>query len=322
MKKILASVVIILAAIGSGATAAPTAEPVDARIFMAVVPMSAEEANALVRKLVSKGLKRKWVPIVREILRMTEYATSGQLLLPARKGDICMAIAMGHDIDKAMGYAPERNQGTRQAISAYILAHEASHCREALINGWGKKGATEVSGIRVWQDESLADQRARNAMRALGTAGQNAIVAFDIFRIFCFLEGDLDHWTTPLVMSLGEVTSPESSDIAQATAELGGDQAYSTIETGWRQLHSALFVGSDGSAEQALAWDEAIATFPAGMSKALPPLAELRALTRQIWPDAPDWRLKAIARIRPPQSATLPAGIQGKAGDDKAWAAP
>lgn len=286
-------------------TSAFAASPLDENIFLAVLPMNAEDADALVHQLEAKGLEKEWGAHVHEYLLLAENLNSIPLFLPAQKGALCLASAMRYDIDKAMKLSPEQDAATRQAITTFLLAHEVSHCRQFLPlkarEGQGE-ALPALADYPLWLEETLADHRARLAVQPLGKAGQNAIVAWERYRLFGFLDGDLDHWTTPLIHRLGETTAVDSTAVTLAASGMGGDASYQAITPGWQRLRKAIFIGDDGSPEQMQAWNSGVNSLPEEMRPALPSLTELRALTKGIWPEASDWRLKAISRVRPPRT--------------------
>lgn len=71
--------------------AAFAANPLDENIFLAVLPMNAEDADTLVRQLDAKGLNKNWEVHVHEHVRHTENFNSMPLFFPAQKGFLCLA---------------------------------------------------------------------------------------------------------------------------------------------------------------------------------------------------------------------------------------
>lgn len=275
----------------------------ESKIFYAVVPMSAKEADFLVRRLVAQGMPKDWARDFRNHFRTTEFDNSRPFLIPTQTGHVCVATAMRYDIDKVMKFAPCQDEDTRQAIQDFLLAHEASHCSEVqttLKYLLSDESAEELESFRLWLEESLADHRARLAAHQWGRAGYNAVMAWERRRFFDMLSGDLEHWSTPLINVMVADATTEHADLTQVAAALGGEAAYQSIERGWLKLRRALFAGEDGSAEQMVAWDDAVNTFSEGIRPAIPSLSELRDSARAIWPDAVDWRLKVIGRSKPP----------------------
>lgn len=292
---------VVIACFFMATSAAPA--HAEGKIFYAVLPMGAKEANSLVHRLVAQGMSKQWGREFRTYFRTTEFDNSRPFLIPTQTGHICVATAMHYDIDKVMKFGPSQEEETRQAIQEFLLAHEASHCREAqttLKHLLFDEGGEELAGFRLWLEESLADHRARLAAHERGRAGYNAVIAWERRRLFDLLTGDLEHWSTPLFNVMSGIATAGHAEMTQAAEVLGGEAAYPLIERGWRQLFRALFAGGDGSAEQMAAWNAAITTFPEGMRTALPSLIDLRKLSQEIWPEALDWRLKAIGRSKPP----------------------
>lgn len=275
----------------------------DSKIFYAVVPMGAKEAKFLTQKLVAKGMSRELAREFPSYLATTEFDNSRPLFIPARTGYVCVATAMRYDIDKVMKFAPSQDEDTRRAVQDYLLAHEASHCREAqstLKQLLTEEDDKEFEGYPLWLEESLADHRAQAAAHQWGRAGYNAVTAWDRRRLLDLLTGDLDHWSTPLLRVMGAKATAGHADMALAGTMLGGEAAYQSIQRGWFRLKKALFVGEEGSIEQAAAWDAAVNLFSEGLRSAIPTLEELRKTAREIWPDSVDWRLKVTGREKPP----------------------
>lgn len=283
------------------------------RTWGVVLPMAPQEAEKLMSRLLAKGLDKRWRRDFRDFLVNTAVGNSAPLLLPVAAGNVCLATALRYDIDKVMGFSEDKGEDTRQAVADFLLVHEASHCREILLRdganpGWAEKASDDFEGIGLWYEEALADYRAREALRKQGMPGFKANAAWERRRLFDLLAGDLDHWTTPLVHAAEGHSGADAEVLAQAGAGLGGQHAYEALNRLWSSLVQALFVGADEGAEQAQAWEAASNAFPAGLRAVVPSLNQLRSMAREIWPDAPDWRLKAIGRDRAPtpRSSVMP----------------
>ncbi len=275
---------------------------VQGRIFQAVLPMNAADADALMHKLMAFGLDQKWMSPFRDYLRTTEFFNSMPWVLDAGDRPLCVATALRYDIDQVMLVSPEKNAETEQAVTAFLLAHEASHCERMLAQLAGEHsrpylGGADIADQDLWVEESLADHAARLSVRGLGKAGENATAAWERYRLFGFLSGDLEHWTTPLIQMIQKADARDDVPLdAAALGVMGGNVSYSAMAAGWRRLRKALFAGEDQSTEQVTAWASAVQAFPMDLRPAIPSLDSLRALSRQLWPDAPDWRRKAIRR--------------------------
>jgi hypothetical protein len=147
-----------------------------------------------------------------------------------------------------------------------------------------------------WLEESLADLDARVSVSKLGVPGQHAIAAWERYRLFGLLEGNLVHWTTPLIPMIQKTDAKDKPPMNLAALEPGGDASYEAMNASWHKLRKALFTGADESTEQATAWKNAVQAFPAGLRSAIPTLVSLRVLSKQLWPNEPDWRSKAARR--------------------------
>jgi hypothetical protein len=260
--------------------------------------MNEADTDALMRRLIASGLEQKWISPVSDYVRTTEFFNSLPLVLDAGDRPLCVATALRYDINQVMLVSPDKSAETEQAITAFLLAHEASHCARLLSqlageNSWPYLVGTDISDHDIWVEESLADHAARLSVSGLGKAGQNATTAWERYRLFGFLKGDLEHWTTPLLPMIQKADVMASVTLNAIALGEGSDVSHLAMTAGWHRLKKALFAGDDGSTEQATAWENVVQTFPVNLRSAIPSLVSLRALSRDIWPDAPDWRRMA-----------------------------
>lgn len=270
----------------------------NSRIFAAVLPMTAVSTNEFVHQLSAAGLTKEWLEAMREYLGTgDEIGNSMPIVMPTHQGGfVCVAAALRYDINKTMGFTPVKDAQTREAVTVFLLAHEVSHCEEALKQLDQNKAWTDeaYTGEELWREESLADQRARVAVHQLGISGWNALQAWETRRFYGFLEGDLEHWSTPLIIALGETTSSDSKAMLWAGSRIGGMETYQRMNFCRGKLANALFAGEDTSAEQSQAWEYALNECPEGLRTGLPSLSELRTQSKALWLEEHDWRLKAV----------------------------
>jgi hypothetical protein len=254
----------------------------DPRIFRALVPMPAGEAKRLVQRLGRAGLAEEWHASLDTYLRNEQVGDSRPIELPARSGRLCLAMALRQDVEAVLALAPVQDTETRRAVGEFLLTHEAAHCvaSMALTDPFAQSDDStledpELNGLPLLREESLADQMAHHHMHSLGRAGYHASVAWQRYRLFGLLRGDLDHWTTPLVQhGLDSVSEGDYRAFAQA----------------WLGLIRALNHHEDGSDAQTRAWHAATDRIPASLRSGLPSLEVIRALALQRWGHAVDWR--------------------------------
>lgn len=287
-------------------SASTTPGPVQARIFDAVLPMVSSEAEKLADKLIANGMNHQLRADLVDSFRTTVFGDSIPIVLQAAGGPLCLAAALRYDVDQVMQVSPDKSWKTEQAVTAFLLAHEASHCKKILSQMRGERSwpilDDQMSDADLWLEESLADLDAKDSVRKLGVPGQHAIKAWERYRLFGLLKGNLGHWTTPLIPMIQNTEAPDLPPLKPAALAPGGDDTYKAMNAVWRDLRTALFAGDDGSTEQAAAWVNAVKAFPAMLQPAIPTLVDLRALSKAIWPAAPDWRFNAIARPYSPTS--------------------
>lgn len=295
--RVAAWVAVVAAGLCFNAHAETLQAPVQERIFNAVLPMSAADAANLADKLVASGIDQQHRADLIDYFRTKVFGDSIPMVLQAAGSPLCVAIALRYDVDQVMQFSPARNGEAEQAITHFLLVHEASHCRKILAQMRGEQSwpalNAQMTDADLWLEESLADLDARGAMGKLGRYGNNAIAAWERYRLFGFLKGNLDHWTTPLLPMFQKTSAKDQPPLDLTALEPGGDASYEAMNVAWRHLRSALFVGEDGSPAQAAAWTSAVQAFPVRLRPAIPSLVSLRALSKQLWPDAPDWRRKA-----------------------------
>jgi len=270
------------------------------RIFHAVLPMASADAQNLADKLVAYGIDAEHRADLVDYFRTKVFGDSIPMVLKAAGGPLCLAVGLRLDIEQVMQVSPEKGLKTEQAITTFLLAHEASHCKRILAQMRGDRSwpilNEQMTDADLWLEESLADLDARVSVGKLGVHGQHAIAAWERYRLFGLLKGNLEHWTTPLIPMIQRTGANDKPPLNHAALESGGDASYEAMNAAWRLLRRALFVGDDGSTAQAAAWENAILAFPVSLRPAIPTLVSLRALSRKIWPDAPDWRSKAAHR--------------------------
>ena len=280
------------------ALATPAAE--QARIFHAVLPMTSAAAQNLTDKLVANGIDSEHRADLIDHFRTQVFGDSMPMVLKAAGAPLCVAEALRLDVDQVMQVSPDKSWKTEQAITTFLLAHEASHCKKILAQMRGERSwpalNDQMTDADLWLEESLADLDASVSVSKLGVPGKHAIAAWERYRLFGLLKGNLEHWTTPLIPMIHKTGAKDKPPLNLAALEPGGDASYEAMNAAWRHLQKALFAGEDGSAAQAAAWVNAVDAFPLALRSAIPSLVSLRTLSKKLWPDAPDWRRKAARR--------------------------
>jgi hypothetical protein len=292
--------------VSASTTPVPVPVPVQARIFDAVLPMVSSEAEKLADKLIANGVNHLLRADLVDSFRTTVFGDSIPIVLQAAGGPLCLAAALRYDVDQVMQVSPEKSWETKQAITAFLLAHEASHCKKIMSQMRGERSwpvlDAQMTDADFWLEESLADLDARVSVRKLGAPGQHAIKAWERYRLFGLLKGHLEHWTTPLIPMIQKNAAKDKRPLDVSALGPGGDASYEAMNEAWRKLWKAIFTGADKSAEQAAAWNNAVQAFPVALRPAIPSLTSVRALSKNVWPDAPDWRYEATARRYSPTS--------------------
>lgn len=254
------------------------------QIVRVLVPMQATEAKRVVQRLIRAGATEALRAPLEEYFQTKQLGNSMPLEVPTRTGRLCLALALHYDVDEALALAPVQDAATRNAIATFLLTHEAVHCASLVLPApyspanEPQPDEPELEGLPLLQEESLADQVSHQFMLTHGRAGYHASVAWQRYRLFGFLRGDLDHWTTPLV---------------QGGLGVASEQDYRAMQQAWPHMVRALNRHADGSTEQAQAWQETLDLMPLTLRTGLPNLATIRALGQQLWPQAPDWRCAA-----------------------------
>ncbi len=280
--------------------ASTTPASVQARIFYAVLPMTSADATKLAEKLIANGIDHQHHADLVDSFRTTVFGDSVPIVLQAAGGPLCLAAALRYDVDQVMKVSPDKSRETEKAITTFLLNHEASHCKKILSQMRGERSwpvlDAQMTDADFWLEETLADLDARVSLRKLGIPGQHAIKAWERYRLFGLLKGNLEHWTTPLIPMIKKTGAKDKPPLDLSALEPGGVASYEAMHEAWSKLRKAIFMGADKSAEQAAAWNSAVHAFPVALRPAIPSLIRLRVLSRKIWPDAPDWRYKATAR--------------------------
>ncbi len=259
----------------------------DPRIFRALTPMREQDATRLLRSMRQAGLPPRWRRALHDLLRQTEFGNSVPLELPTRNGRVCLAMGLRYDVNRVTELAPEKDEETRRAVADFLLTHESVHCASKVLPTPGpgsmqaEQELPEIEGLSLLREEALADQVAGEAMLTRGRAGYNAVIAWRRNRLYGFLRGDLDHWTTPLLH--GGLDAASESD-------------YQTMVAVWPQLIRPLHRSQDGSAEQSAGWESAYRQMPMSLRAGLPTLNEIRTLSQALWPQSVDWL--CAARIK------------------------
>lgn len=279
--------VLLSGLLSPSARAVQAADLADPRIFRALAPLSAPDAARLLRGMRQAGVPTKWKRGLYELVRMTEFGNSVPLELPTRTGRVCLAMGLRYDVNQVMELTPAKDEETRRAVADFLLTHESVHCASKVLPApaagsvpAGQK-LPEIEGLSLLREEALADQVAGESMLTRGRAGYNAMIGWQRHRLYGFLRGDLDHWTTPLLRNGLDAVS---------------ESDYQTMVLVWPKLVKPLHRSQDGSAEQSDDWDSAFDQLPISLRAGLPTLNEIRALSQDLWPQSKNWL--CAARIK------------------------
>lgn len=263
------------------------------------LPLNTGAATNARDKLAAAGMKVSEADEFVPMLLAIDSGDSRPITLTAENGKtLCLAVTWKDDALKTMRFSKSSISESELSILAFMAAHERAHCKELLADETAASKAM-IGDSMFWRSESKADALARQAVHALGKSGSVAAEAWRTRRLFDFMAGDIQHWTTPivdLIESTGDITE---SGVEKAFDALGGEKGFADLTSCWRSLLSALFAGDDRSQEQALAWTQAVAKLPTAARSSLPELDDIRKAAIHAWPSSNDWRLEATGRSLP-----------------------